>query len=122
MIKAFHLMSAMLAATILNISTMASADVICRGRVQAVIVGTNGYLNVNWGFDWIYLCNVNADTASPSTVIGKETCKSIMSQAMTAMGTGKDFGSYHVGISSCTGLRGSDGWSVAFPAQFYIFN
>lgn len=100
----------------------AEADVICRGPVNSVGVLPNGAVQVDWGFGGIYVCWAGANSPSPTDVVAKETCSVITSQAMTSLSTGKDFGAYFGGISSCANIRNNgNGWGNPQPSEFFLF-
>lgn len=106
----------------------ANAAVLCRGPVTNIIVGYGtGDLEITWGtFGQIKFCNISANATTPyGTTVPKETCVAIMTQALSAYGTGKDFGVYtSAAITDCASLRDpANGWVVSpGPARTFVYN
>ena len=62
--KKVFLKSFMMAATLM-LSTEAQADIVCRGKPTEVIVDRYSYIEANFGFGYIYLCNLDSDVTVP---------------------------------------------------------
>lgn len=106
----------------LAIHTQASAAVWCAGPVTDIIVNQNGYLQANWGYTNIILCNVSTDTAPPSplTPITQKTCSTIASMLLTAQATGKQFMALLPSDSTCAGWAPNGNWSTKLISDYRL--
>lgn len=105
---------------VLMFSTEAQADIVCRGKPTSVVVDRYSFVATDFGFGYIYLCNLDFDVTAPYSAM-KSACAALLSQAMTAAASGKEIGLHFTGLTSCSGIRASSGWAVQQPGQMYFF-
>jgi len=103
-------------------SNSAQANVMCTGPVYEVRVTAAGYLAVNWGaMGFTQFCSLVTSGNNPGPAISTETCKGIMTLALTAKGSGRDFGA-DTTANTCTGFTATTTWPNVPPTSFQVVN
>jgi len=105
-------------------SMPASAYVFCPGTVSYVDVNISGQVVADWGYGNRALCYIHTDAPSPTIVIPKDVCRAVYSDLVTALASGKQFGTHHSAPTTCAQALATSGpadyWPVDTPFQFSI--
>jgi hypothetical protein len=111
-----------LAFIIVFCASQSNAFVICTGKVTFYEIANDGLIKADWGFGPRMLCRLNADSASPVTVISKETCQAWYANILTSFSTGHAIGSAHSSSTTCAQAMGTNdyGWPAEAPYSFVI--
>jgi len=115
-----------LAAAGLSMAQTANADVACAGPVYDVHVSRDGALLIRFAsFGMMNICFLGGTVNAPTLPVTKESCQGIMTLALTAKGTGKDFSvtiPTPAGTSCSSFAPGSGLWPNYQPYDFAVLN
>lgn len=103
-------------------ATHAGAFVQCTGKVSFYEIANDGLLKADWGFGVRMLCHLNADSASPTTTISKETCQAWFANILSSFSTGHSISSTHSSSTTCAQAMGTNdyGWPSEAPYSFVV--
>ncbi len=102
----------------LFVTTSADAYVYCAGPVSGIEIASGGLLKVNWGYGTRNICFLNADTASPTTVVPQSVCQAIYADVLSSYFSGKNFAANFSSSTTCAAAVGAGPWPAEQPYSF----
>jgi hypothetical protein len=83
------------------------ASVLCQGPVNRIRISNGSSVMIDWGFGLTRLCNLDSNYSYGGGTVSPNHCRTIYSMALTARGTGADFGgSFSTGTTCASVLPG----------------